>query len=77
MKRGDVSVQRATAHKWRNVTGGSTEPGRVLCILLDCKELVVNGQKVEGIFGELEKEYEGRTAWCLRKPGFKSMQRSM
>ena len=28
-KRGDISVQRATAHKWRTVTGGGTEPSRV------------------------------------------------
>ena len=62
MKRGDVSVQRATAHKWRNITGGGTEPGRMLYILLDCKELLVNGEKVEGFLGELEKEYEGRSA---------------
>ena len=62
MKRGDVSVQRATAHKWRNITGGGTKPGRTLYILLDCKELVVNGEKVQGFLGELEKEYDGRSA---------------
>ncbi|KAJ9243853.1 hypothetical protein DTO169E5_2195 [Paecilomyces variotii] len=62
MKRGDVSVQRATAHKWKNITGNGTEPGRMMYILLDCKELVVNGEKVEGYLGELEKEYEGRGA---------------
>ncbi|RWQ91365.1 hypothetical protein C8Q69DRAFT_510997 [Paecilomyces variotii] len=62
MKRGDLSVQRATAHKWKNITGNGTEPGRMMYILLDCKELVVNGEKVEGYLGELEKEYEGRGA---------------
>ena len=62
MRRGDVSVQRATAHKWKNVTGGGTEPGRMLYVLLDCKEVVVEGVKIEGFLGELEKEYEGRSA---------------
>ena len=61
MRRGDVSVQRATSHKWRNVTGGGTEPGRMLYILLDFKEVVVNGEKVEGFLGDLAKEYEGRS----------------
>jgi hypothetical protein len=60
MKQGDVSVQRATAHKWKNITGGGTEPGRMMYILLDCKDVIVNGTKVEGFLGELEKEYEGR-----------------
>jgi uncharacterized cupin superfamily protein len=58
MKRGDTSVQRATAHKWKNITGGETEPGRMLYILLDCKDVIVNGKKVEGYLGDLAKEYE-------------------
>lgn len=62
LRRGDVSVQRATAHKWRNVTGGGTEPGRMVYILLDCKEVIVGGEKIEGFLGELEKEYEDRGA---------------
>ncbi|KAI9789485.1 MAG: hypothetical protein M1816_006027 [Peltula sp. TS41687] len=62
MKRGDVSVQRATAHKWKNITGGGTEPGRMLYVLLDCKPVLVNGEKIEGFLGDLEKEYEGRSA---------------
>ncbi|RAK71701.1 NAD(P)-binding protein [Aspergillus fijiensis CBS 313.89] len=61
MKRGDVSVQRATSHKWKNITGGETEPGRMLYILLDCKEVRVQGKPLEGFLGELEKEYEGRS----------------
>lgn len=61
MRRGDVSVQRATAHKWRNITAGGTEAGRMLYVLLDCKQpLWVAGEKVEGFLGDLEKEYEGR-----------------
>lgn len=62
MKQGDVSVQRATAHKWKNITGGGAEPGRMLYVLLDCKDVVVNGKKLEGFLGDLEKEYEGRSA---------------
>lgn len=61
MRRGDISVQRATAHTWRNVTGGGTEAGRMLYVLLDCKPLFVGGEKVDGFLGDLEKEYEGRT----------------
>lgn len=62
MRRGDISVQRATAHRWRNITAGGTEPGRMLYVLLDCKDVFLkNGEKVEGFLGELEKEYEGRS----------------
>ncbi|KAL1638046.1 hypothetical protein SLS58_009067 [Diplodia intermedia] len=62
MRQGDVSVQRATAHKWKNVTGAGTAPGRMLWILLDVKDLFVGGEKVEGYLGDLAKEYEGRSA---------------
>lgn len=63
MRRGDVSVNRACAHKWRNITKGGTEPGRMVYILLDCKEVIApNGDKIEGFLGELEGEYEGRGA---------------
>ncbi|KAI1821194.1 hypothetical protein F4861DRAFT_484329 [Xylaria intraflava] len=57
MRQGDVSVNRATAHKWKNITGSGTLPGRMMWILLDCKDVIVNGKKVEGFLGELEKEY--------------------
>ena len=60
MRRGDISVQRATAHMWRNMTGGGTEPGRMLYCLLDVEDVVVGGKRIEGFLGELEKEYEGR-----------------
>lgn len=62
MRKGDISVQRATAHKWKNITGGGTQAGRMLYILLDCKPVVVNGETIEGYLGDLEKEYEGRSA---------------
>lgn len=60
MRRGDVSVQRATAHKWRNITGNGTLPGRMLYVLLGCNDVYVNGTKMEGYLGALEKEYVGR-----------------
>lgn len=62
MKQGDISVQRATAHKWKNITAGETQAGRMLYVLLDCKEVLVQGKNIEGFLGELEKEYEGRSA---------------
>lgn len=48
MKRGDVNVQRATMHKWVNVSGGGKEPGRLFNVLVDIKPLVVNGKEVQG-----------------------------
>ncbi|KAL8857203.1 MAG: hypothetical protein Q9178_006258 [Gyalolechia marmorata] len=48
MRRGDISVQRATAHRWRKITAAGTEPGRMLYILLDCKDVFLKyGEKVE------------------------------
>jgi len=60
MRQGDVSVQRCTAHKWHNITGNGTMPGRMLYVLLDCHPVVVNGKVMEGYLGTLAKEYEGR-----------------
>ncbi|KAJ3561106.1 hypothetical protein NPX13_g9072 [Xylaria arbuscula] len=57
MRQGDVSINRAAAHKWKNITGNGTLPGRMMWILLDCKDVYANGQKLEGFLGELEKEY--------------------
>lgn len=48
MERGDVNVQRATMHKWVNVSGGGKEPGRLFNVLVDIKPLVVNGKEVQG-----------------------------
>lgn len=57
MRQGDVSINRAGAHQWRNVTGNGTMPGRMMWILLDCKDVYVNGKKMEGFLGDLAKEY--------------------
>ncbi|KAF5589172.1 cupin domain-containing protein [Fusarium pseudoanthophilum] len=45
MRQGDVCVQRATAHKWKNITGNETMPGRMMWILLDAEELSCDGTK--------------------------------
>jgi uncharacterized cupin superfamily protein len=42
MRRGDVMVQRATMHSWRN--DSKTEWARMIFCLQDCKPLVVNGK---------------------------------
>lgn len=60
MRQGDVSIQRATNHMWKNITGNGTLPGRMMWVLLDCKEVVVDGKRVEGDLGGLQKEYVGR-----------------
>ena len=46
--KGDFNVQRATAHKWRNVTDGGKGPARLFNVLLDIKPLVVNGEEITG-----------------------------
>ncbi|KAI1125337.1 hypothetical protein F5Y10DRAFT_268164 [Nemania abortiva] len=59
MQRGDMAVQRSTAHRWINVTGNGLLPGRILFILLDVNDLEVRGSKVQGHLGVLEKDYAG------------------
>jgi hypothetical protein len=54
---GDISVNRACAHKWENITGGGTLPGCMAYILLDCNDIIVDGQKVGGYLGALEVDY--------------------
>jgi hypothetical protein len=49
MRRGDVMVQRATMHAWRNPS--STAWARMIFCLQDCKPLFVNGER----FGEDHK----------------------
>ncbi|KAK5046223.1 hypothetical protein LTR84_008366 [Exophiala bonariae] len=49
MRRGDVNVQRATNHKWVNVSGDRKEPGRLFNVLIDIQlPLSVNGQDLKG-----------------------------
>lgn len=44
LKRGDVAVQRATMHGWRNPS--ETEWTRMLFVLQDCQKLEVNGKQL-------------------------------
>ena len=60
VRQGDVIVNRAAAHKWHNITGNGTLPGRMLWVLLDCEPVVVNGKVMEGYLGDLEPMYVGR-----------------
>jgi len=58
MRPGDISVQRATMHKWRNCL--QDKASRIVFILLDCKPLTVNGEELKTWLGDLEGEYAGR-----------------
>lgn len=59
MQRGDVAIQRSTAHTWVNVTGNGLLPGRMLFVLLDIQDLYLGSDKVKGDLGELENDYVG------------------
>ncbi|KAI1498945.1 hypothetical protein F5X99DRAFT_299088 [Biscogniauxia marginata] len=50
MKRGDIAVQRATMHAWRNPS--STEWARVVFVLQDTKPLFVGGKRFGEDYGE-------------------------
>ncbi|RYP19808.1 hypothetical protein DL765_003154 [Monosporascus sp. GIB2] len=63
MRQGDVSIQRATAHQWRNLSGGGTLPGRMMWVLLGVKDTIVNGKKLEGFLGPLTPYYEGKEGY--------------
>ncbi|KAI2612448.1 uncharacterized protein GGS25DRAFT_529157 [Hypoxylon fragiforme] len=56
MKPGDMSVNRAGNHKWRNVD--QNRSGRMLFVLLDIVPPVVNGQALKQDLGGLVVEYE-------------------
>lgn len=44
MTKGDVAVQRATMHAWRN--GSETERARMMFVLQECEPLSVGGEKL-------------------------------
>ncbi|KAL2867467.1 cupin domain-containing protein [Aspergillus lucknowensis] len=55
MRRGDVLVQRATAHRWRNL---SDKPGRMLFVLLDVQPLrEINGKEFKVELNELAHDF--------------------
>ncbi|KAK5557527.1 hypothetical protein LTR46_004555 [Exophiala xenobiotica] len=49
MQRGDVAVQRATMHAWKNVS--ETEWARMIFVLQDCQRLEVGGQELKEDLG--------------------------
>ncbi|CAI7568664.1 hypothetical protein PCG10_008760 [Penicillium crustosum] len=57
MRRGDVLVQRATAHRWRNLS--PDKPGRMLFVLLDCQPMdPINGKEFVVELNELSPDFE-------------------
>ena len=50
MRRGDVAVQRATMHAWKNVS--ETEWGRMLFVLQDCAEVSFGGKVLKEDLGK-------------------------
>ena len=48
MRRGDINIQRATNHKWINVSDDGKAPGRLFNVLVDIQPLFVNGKEVKG-----------------------------
>lgn len=55
MRPGDVSVNRAAMHKWRNVS--QDKPSRMLYILLDVEPVLIKGKPLDFDMGYLLKEY--------------------
>lgn len=65
LRRGDVVVQRATMHKWRNVS--QTESARLIYFIVDCTQPVFAGGEelkkdmniLAGEYADARKEDEG------------------
>jgi quercetin dioxygenase-like cupin family protein len=49
LQRGDVAVQRATMHAWKNPSG--TEWTRMLFVLQDCQPLEIGGKRMDEDLG--------------------------
>ena len=60
MRRGDVAVQRGTNHAWRNMSG--TEWARMLFVLQDCREIVVEGKAIGEELSNAGHDAEGLSA---------------
>ena len=52
MKRGDIAIQRATMHGWRNPS--STKWARIAFVLQDCQPLTVGGERLKEDLGPLK-----------------------
>ncbi|KAI1116260.1 NAD(P)-binding protein [Nemania sp. NC0429] len=61
LQQGDVCIQRATGHQWKNLSGGGTLPGRMLWFLVGVNDVYANGKKLEEYMGPLGVYYEGKT----------------
>jgi len=57
IKQGDVAVQRATMHGWKNAS--ETEWARMMFVLQDCKPVVVGGERMKE---DLDGQGEGLTS---------------
>jgi alkyl sulfatase BDS1-like metallo-beta-lactamase superfamily hydrolase len=55
MTRGDVAVQRATMHAWKNAS--QTEWARMLFVLQDCQPLIISGQRLKEDLGHGAKAF--------------------
>lgn len=51
MRKGDLAVQRATMHTWKN--NSETEWARMMFVLQDCKPLIVGGQRFKEDLGDV------------------------
>ncbi|PQE23134.1 cupin domain-containing protein [Rutstroemia sp. NJR-2017a WRK4] len=56
MRPGDISVQRATMHKWRNCS--KEKSARAVFVLLDCEPFSINGVEMKEDLGDLAREYQ-------------------
>ena len=54
MKAGDVVVQRATMHAWRNTS--ETEWARMMFVIMECETLFIGGKKMEEDLGSKKNE---------------------
>lgn len=55
MRPGDVSINRAAMHMWRNTS--DTKPARMLYFLLDVEPVIVKGKALQFDMGVLMDEY--------------------
>ncbi|KIW58763.1 hypothetical protein PV05_03261 [Exophiala xenobiotica] len=54
MKRGDVAIQRATAHAWRNPSPDSWV--RMLYVLQESKPITIGGKELDEDYGDMPQD---------------------
>ena len=57
LRRGDVAVQRATIHAWRNTS--QTEWARMFFVLQDCRKLIIDGKEIGEDVSQAGEESKG------------------